>query len=78
MKIDKGDRVAYTGRELKPRIGGVGKVVALDGGPGKEIGVEFEVKIGGHSCDGNGKEGFCWWAKADELAPVGPDFKRHG
>lgn len=74
--LDVGDRVAYTGWEMKPRIGLVGKVVALDVGPGKSVGVEFEVRIGGHSCDGAGRDGWCWWVTAETVTPVGKDFKR--
>lgn len=74
--LDVGDRVAYTGWEQRPRIGLVGKVVALDVGPGKPVGVEFEVRIGGHSCDDAGKNGNCWWVTPEHLTPVGKDFKR--
>jgi len=44
-------------------------VAALDGGPGKQIGVQFDEAIPhGHSCDGRAKVGHGWWCLAEELA----------
>lgn len=71
-----GDRVAYTGQEFKARLGAVGRVVAERKGPGKQVGVEFEVDVGGHSCDGVGKVGRCWWVLPGDVKKVGKDFKR--
>lgn len=72
-----GDRVAYTGQEFQARLGKVGKIVAEKKGPGKLVGVEFEVAVGGHSCDGVGKDGYCWWVLPSDVQKVGKGFKRN-
>lgn len=38
-----------------------GKIIALTDEPGKMIGVEFDAAVGGHTCDGRGKDGHCLW-----------------
>ena len=44
-------------------------IAALDGGPGKQVGVQFDEAIPhGHSCDGRAKAGHGWWCLAEELA----------
>jgi hypothetical protein len=63
--------------KLKQRVEFVGKngpslvkgaVVALDGGLGKPVGVEFDADVfHGHSCDGKAKNGRGWWCLDEEL-----------
>ena len=68
-----GDRIAYVGEEF---IGQIGKVIVEKAGPGREIGVEFEVYIGGHCCEGKGKDGHCWWVLPKDVQKVPKTFKR--
>lgn len=69
-----GDQVKFVGKGAGP-TNRIGKVVALDAGPttksgekGKPVGVEFRERVSlGHSCDGAGKLGYCWWCLDEEL-----------
>ena len=58
--ISKGDKFVFAHTELKEPL--LGTVIALTDAPGKKIGLEFEVNVSGHSCDGRGKHGHCLWA----------------
>ena len=58
--INKGDKFVFAHTEVKEPL--LGTVIALTDAPGKKIGLEFEVNVGGHSCDGRGKPGHCLWA----------------
>lgn len=63
--------------KLKQRVEFIGKngpslckgtVVALDGGPGKPVGVMFDKEIPhGHSCDGKADQRTGWWCLDEEL-----------
>lgn len=39
----------------------LGSIIGLTDVIGKTIGLEFVKNIGGHSCDGRGKNGYCLW-----------------
>ena len=73
-KFKIGDRVKavkeYDGN--KNIVGKIGTVIALHGYGADFIGVEFddEIDFGGHSCDGKGKDGHCWWCLDRILEPV--------
>ena len=43
---------------MKPLLG---TIIALTNSPGKMIGIQFDVNINGHSCDGRGVDGHCLW-----------------
>jgi len=63
----KNDNIIYIGEQQNLR-GKRAFVVALDAGPGKPVGLEFDEPIpNGHSCDGAGGKGYCWWARRDEI-----------
>jgi len=64
--IKKGDTLWCTlPRLAKPMKG---TIIAITNTVGKQIGLEFEEEIGGHSCDGRGKEGHCLWCNLKDLA----------
>lgn len=33
-------------------------------------GVEFDEQVFGHSIDGNGKDGHCWWLREEHIEVV--------
>lgn len=55
-------------------VGKIGTVVVISGIYRANLGVEFDDTIGygGHSCNGKGKDGHCWWCpdRILEHAPV--------
>jgi hypothetical protein len=63
--IHKGDKFWYIGQIAGGPI--MGTVIALTSYAGKQIGLQFEVNISGHSCDGRGPEGFCLWARPSDI-----------
>lgn len=64
-EINKGDKFWSTHRRLpKPMVG---TVIVMTDEPGKLIGLEFEVDVGGHSCDGRGANGHCLWTVPEHL-----------
>lgn len=60
-----GDRVKVIGRgrlndKVEIKEGMLGTIVFIEiGGP--NIGIEFDDYINGHSADGKGKKGYCWF-----------------
>lgn len=68
-KFKLADRMEFVGSSHgRGPLGMKGKVIALDGGIGKPVGVEFDKPVEkGHSCDGKGKPGLCRWALDEEL-----------
>ena len=48
-------------------IGGKGKIVSVDG---RLIGVEFFHYVYGHTCNGKGRSGYCWYIDPDDLKTV--------
>ncbi len=60
-KIVKGDVFIC----LHPRLGAAipGKVIALTSDETKQIGLEFDQNVNGHSCDGRGLDGHCLWVR---------------
>lgn len=56
--MKKGDTVIVTDRGCRP-YNRIGIIIGFRGG---EIGVEFDYPdFDGHSCNGKGKEGKCWY-----------------
>ena len=45
-----------------------GKIIALSTSLAKQIGLEFDEDVGGHSCDGRGKDGHCLYCRVEHLA----------
>jgi hypothetical protein len=44
-----------------------GTCIALTDNVGKQVGIQFEENIGGHSCDGRGEHGKCLWFRPSNL-----------
>jgi hypothetical protein len=65
MKVSKGDELYYRGRRVSEPT--LCKVIAITTDEAKQIGLEFKTDVGGHSCDGRGKQGFCLWARSWDL-----------
>jgi hypothetical protein len=67
-KIVKGDKFVC----LLPRLGSplVGAVISLTADETKQIGLEFDQHVNGHSCDGRGKEGHCLWTRPAFLLTI--------
>lgn len=58
MSIKIGDRVKAIGGEHSGLFGTVVDISGLSG----SIGVEYDERIvGGHTCSGHGKAGYCWY-----------------
>lgn len=65
MKI--GDRVIGTEKSYKwnSKLPGLkGRIVKTDMG---DPGIEFDEPCGGHSCNGKGKMGYCWFLNKYEF-----------
>jgi|6_EtaG_2_1085325.scaffolds.fasta_scaffold30031_2 hypothetical protein len=45
-----------------------GKIISLSTSLSKQIGLEFDEDVGGHSCDGCGKQGYCLYCRISHLA----------
>ena len=58
-----GDKVFYIGYKKYENYG-IGKIIFI--GLGQYL-VEFDKWMGGHSGDGRGKNGHCWWAIGENL-----------
>ena len=63
--IKKGDKFWCLGQGIETPT--LGTVIALTTNPTKTIGLQFETKIAGHSCDGRGPEGYCLWVRPDDI-----------
>lgn len=72
-----GDRVMATGViDWNDLSGKYGVVIAYHPTGVPNIGVQFDEKINdGHSCDGSGKNGFCWYCDKDNLEIVVDDIE---
>lgn len=47
---------------------GLARVIMIPMRIGEPIALEFDNPIlGGHSCNGMGKHGYCWWAAPEEI-----------
>ena len=57
--VKKGEKYWCVHRKLARPV--LGTCIALTDNPGKAVAIEFEDKIGIHSCDGRGKDGHCIW-----------------
>ena len=65
-QIKVGDRVklVISDGSSYSKVGSLGTVVHINGTSGQDtIGVEFDVKHGGHTCNGRGKSGHCRYYK---------------
>lgn len=64
-KISKGDTFICQ----HPRLGTAipGKVIALTTDETKQIGLQFEQNVNGHSCDGRGPDGHCLWVRPQHI-----------
>lgn len=55
-------------------------LVVVDGGVGKQIGVQLPEPpkdhrwYDAHECDGEGKKGYCWWVTLDDIEQANPDL----
>lgn len=58
-----GDRVKCVDSDLHLH-NKIGTIICVDE---DEIGVEFDEFIWGHTCDGIGKNGHCWWIYEDNF-----------
>ena len=67
-KIVKGDKFVC----LLPRLGTplVGTVISLTTDETKQVGLEFDQQVNGHTCDGRGKEGHCLWTRPAFLLTI--------
>ena len=87
-EIKVGDEVICIregGECILPRERDLGYILSVVGKKGKIIslydellsnirtGVEFYENIEGHSCNGKGKEGHCWWFNKKDLEKVNPE-----
>ena len=71
MKFKKGDRVIvnkctsadFFGRKLD---GKVGTVIEHHKSGDWELGIQFDECVDGHSCEGIGEWGYCWWVLDSE------------
>lgn len=64
-QIKRGDRFWCLGQGLSEPA--LGTVVAITSNVGKQIGLEFDEPIGGHNCDGKGKQGYCLWVRTFDI-----------
>lgn len=73
MEIKVGDRVEVIGFVAGRDLGGkAGKVVDIKG-VRCGVGVEFDVRMGGHDCNGLGKNGHCRYGEKKDFVVVGDD-----
>lgn len=63
IEFKVGDRVKCID-SYSPVYNKVGTVICIGA---YEIGTEFDEFIGGHTCDGIGKDGHCWWIYEDDF-----------
>ena len=62
-----GDKVVIVRDFVQAKVGLTGTViVANDSAPG----VQFDMRMGGHACDGKGKSGYCWWITRSDVGNV--------
>lgn len=68
-KFKKGDRVRYIWDKVcLPIYGKTGTVIiAYKGG----VGVQFDEYVNGHTCDGIGKNGYCYKLNENHLEKIG-------
>jgi hypothetical protein len=45
-----------------------GKIISLSTSTSKQVGLEFDEDVNGHSCDGRGKQGYCLYCRVGHLA----------
>lgn len=62
-----GNRVEVTCPEVdgKPLLGEVGTIINIS--KWGLVSIEFDNNIGGHSCGGEGRRGYCWWLRTKHL-----------
>lgn len=66
-KFKVGDKVKYTRVNYgKITAGTMGKIIVI-GNNNPKYGVEFDENITGHSCAGNGKNGYCWYVFEEDI-----------
>lgn len=63
--VKKGEKFWCVHRKLAFPMEGT--CIAMTDNPGKMVAVQFEKEMGGHSCDGRGKEGQCLWLRPGNL-----------
>ena len=73
-KFKVGDRVRYISKFDEELFNKVGTVKVLDK-VSPSIGVEFDDKFYGHTCDGTCKEGHGWWLSPNDLVKIGSHDK---
>ena len=64
-KVCKGDRFVCLHPRMRNHL--VGVVIVLTPDPAKNIGLQFDENIDGHSCDGRGKDGYCLWVRLNDI-----------
>ena len=78
MTYKIGDRVRITGEGTIGNIlitkEMVGEIIGIK--PNGLVCVEFDEYIGGHSCNGAGREEHCWWIGSCCLEPVSVETKK--
>jgi hypothetical protein len=67
-KAAKGDKFVCVHPKLGEAL--VGTVIALTKDETKMIGIEFDVKMNGHSCDDRGRNGHCLWVRPHDLLTI--------
>ena len=69
MEFKIGDKVRAKGKVDGTALAGkAGKVISVKEGNDFPIAIEFDERIsGGHTCGNRGKDGYCRWAKTEEL-----------
>lgn len=63
--IKKGDKFWCLGQGIASPT--LGTVIALTTNPAKSIGLQFDVNVGGHSCDNRGVHGQCLWVRSFDI-----------
>lgn len=79
-KYKVGDRVTITKKCIVDgklfTKGLAGKIIDESRSYAKEVCVEFDENINGHSCHGKGLFGHCWWFDSDNLQPAFAETKK--
>lgn len=73
-KFKVGDRVAVTVDWVRPKKDAVGTAIKVDSYDSTVL-VEFDEHMDGHSGDGDGKAGHCWWLDFTSVKLINPDWK---
>jgi len=69
-----GDEVIYIKHDAYLR-GKLGKVIEVCPEDKEDAGVEFYDEINGHNCNGNGRNGYCWYVNSKDLEKTKKDVE---